>query len=99
MYAAADVKPSAEAVSLISPGLSTDCTMTCARPLNTLRCHFGISAFFKNLNVTPSPMPPDPSRLLTATAMVLSPTCNNGLMSKLGEDAQSRDSPTSLPLI
>jgi len=39
METVADFKPSAAAVSLISPAAFVDCTMTCARPLNKLRDH------------------------------------------------------------
>src|SRR6266705_391600 len=39
MVVVAGCKPSAVAVSLISPASRVDCTMICARPLKTLRDH------------------------------------------------------------
>ena len=52
-------KPSALAVSLISPGSFVDWTMTCARPLNTLRDHADAAGLPTSSTFTSGFRPPD----------------------------------------
>src|ERR1035438_5083981 len=95
--AVAGARPSAVAVSLISPVSRVDCTMICARPLNWLRDHGGTPAFPMIFTVTLGFKPPEPTPLLTLTATMLSPAWTNCLMSNIGCACQSCDSPTNWP--
>ena len=61
-----DCKPSALAVSLISPASFVDCTMTCARPLNRLRDHGDAVAWPTISTFTSGFKPPSPVVILHA---------------------------------
>src|ERR1035437_3189855 len=94
MVAVTGFKPSAVAVSLISPASFVACTMICARPLNTLRDHALAAALPTSSTFTSGLRPPWPDSFDTPTAITLSPACSARLMSKAGCADQSADSPT-----
>src|SRR6185369_1955580 len=85
-------RPSAVAINWMSPSLRWACTITCASPLNTLRCQSGATGLSSMVSDTPLLTPPGPPMFFTITAMTLSPACTCGRISYDGDAFHSCDS-------